>query len=105
MLYTGRDLGSQMEILAGMFRRSFVWGRELGIALAAALQGSGQPENPAPGRWKAFADVAGIPIPDADLAAISATLDRTAEATRRALSVDAGFTEPALLFSLQKRQP
>ena len=49
-------------------------------------------------RWKRFATVANLQIPDMNLEGIAPALERMAAATRDALRGDLGFTEPVLWF-------
>lgn len=88
-----------------MWRRSFMLWVSLAAGLfpaTAALDQSGAGrggESPAQ-RWKSFAAAAGLGIPDADIEAIAATLDRLSAATREALQADLGFSEPVMNFRL-----
>ncbi len=56
-------------------------------------------------RWKRFAEVAGLEIPDSEIQAIADHLDRIAAATREALKPDLGFTEPAFCFRFPEGGP
>ncbi len=94
-----------------MWRRSFMWWVSLATGLAPAAMTLGEGEEGQKSavspveRWKRFAAAAGLEIPDTEIEAIAAPLERLTTAAHEALQADLGFSEPATCFRFPGGEP